>query len=132
MSLEIAGDEGAPGVDLEALGPDVVERRLGKAPSHSVTLESRVHLGVDEHAQGAAAVWPLIRATAASVADLALYPLQDILELGSEARMNVPSRPAGNWSWRCPENALTPETAKKLAALTEVTDRDKHDRPHRD
>jgi 4-alpha-glucanotransferase len=92
----------------------------------------QAYLGVDEHAQGAAAVWPLIRATASSVADLALYPLQDILELGSEARMNVPSRPTGNWSWRCPENALTPETAKKLAALTEVTDRDKHDHPQRD
>ena len=72
-------------------------------------------------------VWPLIRATARSVADLALYPVQDILELGSEARMNVPSHPTGNWSWRCPENALTPELAQKLGALTEVTDRDKHD-----
>jgi 4-alpha-glucanotransferase len=92
----------------------------------------QAYLGVDEHAQGVAAVWPLIRATATSVADLALYPLQDILELGSEARMNVPSRPTGNWSWRCPENTLTPETAKKLAALTEVTDRDKHDRPARE
>jgi 4-alpha-glucanotransferase len=77
-------------------------------------------------------VWPLIRATATSVADLTLYPVQDILELGSEARMNVPSRPTGNWSWRYPENALTPALAQKLAALTEVTDRDKHERPPRD
>ncbi|HEY1502177.1 MAG TPA: 4-alpha-glucanotransferase [Acidobacteriaceae bacterium] len=74
-------------------------------------------------------VWPLIRATATSVADLALYPVQDILELGSEARMNVPSRATGNWSWRCPENALTAEVAQKLGALTEVTDRDKHEGP---
>ncbi|HEX4309723.1 MAG TPA: 4-alpha-glucanotransferase [Acidobacteriaceae bacterium] len=73
-------------------------------------------------------VWPLIRATATSVADIALYPVQDILELGSEARMNVPSRATGNWSWRCPENTLTPELAQKLGALTEVTDRDKHER----
>jgi 4-alpha-glucanotransferase len=85
----------------------------------------RNYLGVT----GNDVVWPLIRATASSVADLALYPVQDILELGSEARMNVPSRPSGNWSWRCRENTLTPELAQKLAALTEVTDRDKHDPP---
>ncbi|HEX4005756.1 MAG TPA: 4-alpha-glucanotransferase [Acidobacteriaceae bacterium] len=70
-------------------------------------------------------VWPLIRAAATSVADLCLYPVQDILELSGEARMNVPSRPQGNWSWRCAENALSPELAKKLAALAEVTDRDR-------
>jgi 4-alpha-glucanotransferase len=85
----------------------------------------RAYLGVT----GSGVVWPLIRATATSVADLALYPVQDILELGSEARMNVPSRPTGNWSWRCQQNALTPPLAQKLAALTEVTDRDKHDPP---
>jgi 4-alpha-glucanotransferase len=70
-------------------------------------------------------VWPLIRTAARSVADICLFPVQDILDLGSEARMNVPSRPQGNWSWRCPEHALTPDLAAKLASLTEVTDRDK-------
>jgi 4-alpha-glucanotransferase len=70
-------------------------------------------------------VWPMIRAAATSVADTCLYPVQDILELGSEARMNVPSRPEGNWSWRLAENALLPALAEKLGALTEVTDRDK-------
>ena len=69
-------------------------------------------------------VWPLIRAAATSVAETCLYPVQDILGLGSEARMNVPSRPQGNWSWRCPENVLTPALAEKLGALTEVSDRD--------
>ncbi len=69
-------------------------------------------------------VWPLIRAAATSVADICLFPLQDILELGSDARMNVPSRSGDNWGWRCPEGVLAPELAKKLAALTEVTDRD--------
>ena len=86
-------------------------------------------LGVDPHAEGASVVWPLIRATADSVADLALYPVQDILALASDARMNIPSHPTGNWSWRCPENALTPALAQQLAALTTVTDRDKHDPP---
>jgi 4-alpha-glucanotransferase len=71
------------------------------------------------------AVWPLIRAAASSVANICLFPAQDILELGSEARMNIPSRSDGNWSWRAPEGAWINELAEKLAALTEVTDRDK-------
>jgi 4-alpha-glucanotransferase len=69
-------------------------------------------------------VWPLIRAVETSVAQIAVVPVQDLLELGSEARMNTPSVAAGNWSWRAPESASTPELAAKLAALAEVTDRD--------
>ncbi len=69
-------------------------------------------------------VWPLIRATAASVAQLAIVPGQDLLELGSEARMNTPSVATGNWSWRAPENAWTSGLATRLAAIAEVTDRD--------
>lgn len=73
-------------------------------------------------------VWPLMRAVSASVADTCLFPVQDILELGSQARMNTPSRLKGNWSWRCPEGALTPALAEKLAALAEVSDRDRPQR----
>ena len=69
-------------------------------------------------------VWPLIRATAASVAQLAIVPAQDLFELGSEARMNTPSVPAGNWSWRVPEGAWTVGLAARLAAISEVSDRD--------
>jgi 4-alpha-glucanotransferase len=69
-------------------------------------------------------VWPLIRATAASVAQLAIVPAQDLLELGSEARMNTPAVAAGNWSWRVPDGSWTSELAARLAALAEVTDRD--------
>jgi 4-alpha-glucanotransferase len=68
-------------------------------------------------------VWPLIYALEGSVAQLALIPAQDLLELGAEARMNTPSVAAGNWSWRAPEASWTPELAARLAALTEVTDR---------
>ncbi|HEX4068087.1 MAG TPA: 4-alpha-glucanotransferase [Acidobacteriaceae bacterium] len=74
-------------------------------------------------------VWALIRSVATSVADICLFPVQDILELEGNARMNVPSRPTGNWSWRYAEGALTPTLAQKLAALTAVADRDKHERP---
>ena len=58
----------------------------------------------------------------ASVANTVLFPLQDVLGLGSEARMNTPSLHGGNWKWRCPAK-LPAELATKLAALAEVTDR---------
>jgi len=69
-------------------------------------------------------VWPLIRAAEASVAELAIVPAQDLLGLGSEARMNTPAVPSGNWSWRAPEASWTPELAEHLSALVGVTDRD--------
>jgi 4-alpha-glucanotransferase len=51
--------------------------------------------------------WDLLRVAWSSVADLAIAPLQDVLELGSEARMNYPGQPAGNWDWRVlPELAV--------------------------
>jgi 4-alpha-glucanotransferase len=69
-------------------------------------------------------VWPLIRAVESSVAEIAVIPAQDLLELGAEARMNTPAVAHGNWHWRAPESCWTPELAAKLAALAEATDRD--------
>ena len=69
-------------------------------------------------------VWSLIRAAEASVAQAAVVPAQDLLELGAEGRMNTPSVPAGNWSWRAPEACWKPELAVRLAGIVEVTDRD--------
>lgn len=74
-------------------------------------------------------VWPLIRVAAASIADICLFPLQDVLELGADARMNVPSKPADNWAWRYKKDALEPVWAERLAALMEVTDRDDYVAP---
>ena len=68
--------------------------------------------------------WPLIRAAAGSVAQISIIPVQDLLELGSEARMNMPAVPDGNWSWRVPEGSWTQNLASRLAALAEITDRD--------
>jgi 4-alpha-glucanotransferase len=67
--------------------------------------------------------WAFIRAAQASVASLCVIPLQDILGLGSEARMNTPSKSDGNWRWRFQPGVLTGELAEKLARLAEVTDR---------
>ncbi len=72
----------------------------------------------------ASPVWPMIRATAASVAQLSIVPAQDLFELGSDARMNKPAVATGNWSWRAPEGGWTGELATELAAIVEVTDRD--------
>ncbi len=62
--------------------------------------------------------WALIRAALASTADTAILPLQDVLGLGSEARMNLPGRPEGNWRWRMEEGCLGREVRERLAALT--------------
>jgi 4-alpha-glucanotransferase len=67
--------------------------------------------------------WAMIRAASDSVASLCVVPLQDALGLGSDARMNVPSRSRGNWRWRCGAELLRPELAKKLAELAAISDR---------
>ncbi|MCU1322983.1 MAG: 4-alpha-glucanotransferase [Acidobacteriaceae bacterium] len=69
-------------------------------------------------------VWALMRAAARSVANICIFPMQDVLHLGVEARMNMPSAPSGNWTWRYDMDALHPDFAAKLAALSEMTDRD--------
>jgi 4-alpha-glucanotransferase len=51
--------------------------------------------------------WDLLRAALASVAVLAIVPLQDVLRLGSAARMNMPGQAAGNWAWRFTEGQIT-------------------------
>ena len=67
--------------------------------------------------------WAFIRAAQSSVASLSVVPLQDVLGLGSECRMNTPSLHGGNWKWRYAPGQLTTEVAAKLALLAEVTDR---------
>jgi 4-alpha-glucanotransferase len=68
--------------------------------------------------------WPLIRAASGSVAEIAIVPVQDLLEFGSEARMNTPAVAQGNWSWRVPEGCWKPDIAARMAAIVDVTDRD--------
>ncbi|HZR64274.1 MAG TPA: 4-alpha-glucanotransferase [Terriglobales bacterium] len=67
--------------------------------------------------------WGLIRLAESSPANLSVVPLQDVLGLGSNARLNTPSTRTGNYHWRYQAGALKPEFARKLAALAEVTDR---------
>ncbi|MBA3914705.1 MAG: 4-alpha-glucanotransferase, partial [Acidobacteriales bacterium] len=67
--------------------------------------------------------WALIRAAQSSVASLAVAPLQDILGLGSEARLNKPSTQSGNYLWRFRAGDLHDDLAQKLSQLAEMTDR---------
>jgi 4-alpha-glucanotransferase len=67
--------------------------------------------------------WAFIRAALDSPANLCILPLQDVLGLGSEARMNIPSHPEGNWAWRFDPQALKPALAERLALMSEVADR---------
>lgn len=68
--------------------------------------------------------WALIRLAWASVADLAIAPLQDVLRLGNEARMNLPGRTEGNWRWRCDPRMLAKPWSSDLAQLTEIYQRE--------
>jgi 4-alpha-glucanotransferase len=64
--------------------------------------------------------WDLIRAVWASVADTAIAPMQDLLGLGNEARMNLPASTEGNWYWRFKKGQFTDEIKARLKELTEI------------
>jgi 4-alpha-glucanotransferase len=76
----------------------------------------REYLGRD----GSDIAWDFIRAALASVADTAIVPLQDVLDLGSEGRMNQPGAALGNWEWRVLAEELSDARAARLRALTEL------------
>lgn len=67
---------------------------------------------------GSDIAWDLIRLAFSSVADMAVTPLQDALNLGTEARMNLPGRAAGNWGWRCQDWQLHDGVASRLRELS--------------
>jgi 4-alpha-glucanotransferase len=81
-------------------------RYLGRPPGESATVAPA-----------------LIELAWSSPASLAIAPLQDLLNLGKEARMNVPGRIGGNWSWRCSDEALSGSAFDRLQALTELSKR---------
>ena len=65
----------------------------------------------------------MIGAVFASVADTAIVPFQDVLGLGTEARMNLPGRVSGNWKWRYRPGALTKDLSARLRSLALLYDR---------
>ncbi len=91
--------------------------QTGATPAEKLAVTMYAGVGEDGPA------WSLLRAASSSVADICLFPVQDILGIGSEGRMNVPSAATGNWSWRVEQSALTKEVAAKLFAITDGADR---------
>ena len=83
----------------------------------------RAHTLAYVNTSGVEIHWDLIRLAAASVARLAIYPLQDVLGLGAAARMNMPSTTSGNWCWRCAPGQFTAEHEQRLHSLAETFDR---------
>jgi 4-alpha-glucanotransferase len=67
--------------------------------------------------------WDFIRSVWASESGVAIAPLQDLLNLGEDARMNVPGVATGNWRWRCTEEMLKPAIFERLRELTISTGR---------
>jgi 4-alpha-glucanotransferase len=83
---------------------------------------------------GSDIAWDFIRLACASVADIAIAPLQDVLRLGSEARMNTPGQAVGNWTWRFTPEQLGPHLAPALCDMAELYGRlleADTDAPHR-
>ena len=67
--------------------------------------------------------WDFIRMSMESVANLAVTPMQEFLGLGTEARINYPSTLGNNWKWRLLPGQFTPEMAKRIHRLTQITAR---------
>ena len=79
----------------------------------------RRYMGSD----GSNIAWEMMRMAWGSVAILAVAPMQDVLSLGTEGRMNLPGQPSGWWRWRLRPNQFTPALIDRLRAMTEDFDR---------
>jgi len=79
----------------------------------------RVYTGTDGHNIN----WDLIRLAMTSVGEMAVFPLQDVLGLGSAARLNTPGRADGNWTWRYQEWMLRPQLSDALRELARASGR---------
>ena len=75
------------------------------------------------HHNGDDICFQLIKTAYASVADTVIIPMQDVLNLGTEARMNFPGTLGGNWTWRLQWNQITDELAATYKKMTEIYDR---------
>jgi len=81
---------------------------------------ARSYLGLQNDAE---INWAMIRAVLSSVADVAIIPLQDVLGLGSKARMNLPGTVSGNWKWRYRAGVLTDGLSTRLRSMAKDYDR---------
>ena len=87
---------------------------------HSAPLEERDFALRYLNSDGTDFAWDLIRSVWSSVAVYAIAPMQDVLSLGTEARMNYPSRLGGNWEWRMAEEDMDAASAERLQEFNEL------------
>jgi 4-alpha-glucanotransferase len=95
-------------------GEDVKDSTQSREERGKETQLALKYMGTDGHEIN----WDFIRLALMSVADTAIIPMQDILGLGSEARMNIPGTTEGNWRWRFVPDILTEEIKARLKELT--------------
>jgi 4-alpha-glucanotransferase len=100
-------------------GDDVKDSTQSQEEREREKQVALTYLGTDGHEIN----WDFIRLALMSAADTAIIPLQDILGLGSEARMNVPGKPEENWCWRFTPDMLTAEIKTRLKRLTTLSGR---------
>jgi 4-alpha-glucanotransferase len=95
------------------------ERERSVAAARLELSRARTYCGVDD----AEPHWSFIRTILQSVAHTAILPMQDLLGLGTEARMNIPGTAEGNWTWRLTSEQLSEPHAERLRDLCELTER---------
>ena len=100
-------------------GPEDNPHRLENHRVHQVVYTSTHDTDTLAGAFAGEPVWPLIELALSSRAALAMVPVQDVLGLGSEARMNRPGEVGGNWAWRLEPGQLGPEHAGRLRSAAE-------------
>jgi 4-alpha-glucanotransferase len=100
-------------------GDDVKDSTQSKEEREKEKKVALTYLGTDGHEIN----WDFIRLALMSAANTAIIPMQDILGLGSEARMNLPGRAEGNWCWRSTLDMLTGEMKARLKRLTTLSER---------
>jgi 4-alpha-glucanotransferase len=87
---------------------------------HNASPDEQDHLRRYAARDGSDIVWDMIRLAYASVADTAVVPLQDLMDLGNEARMNFPGKVGGWWNWRYQQEMLTDNISQRLREMTEL------------
>jgi 4-alpha-glucanotransferase len=110
---------GLPGMHVLQFHPRP-DRHRGHAVVYTGTHDNDTTAG---WAEDRSAAWRFIELAYSSPAAVAIVPAQDVLELGSEARMNTPGRIEGNWTWRLRRGQLTAKHAARLRELSERSGR---------
>lgn len=103
----------APSGSQTTQSPEQIEQERQNALAYTGTDGKDIH-------------WQFIRLAMGSVASMAIFPMQDVLGLGTDSRMNLPGTVRGNWEWRFEDKSLTPAIEDRLAFLSSLYERNTH------